>query len=91
MDTHAHAHPLPLQAYLDSLAEILRRCGPDLTHIVLASGHDVPLRPLAPGVLQPGVTLFGSYDYDPSVQVRAEVKMRHPYACFAPYVSCRGG
>jgi hypothetical protein len=32
-----------LQAQLDSLAEVLHRC-PAVTHIALASGHDIPVQ-----------------------------------------------
>ncbi len=32
-----------VQAQIDSLAEVLRRC-PNVTHIGLGSGHDVPLQ-----------------------------------------------
>lgn len=60
---------LSTQAHLDSMAEVLRRCGDKLTHIVLASGHDVPLRLLTPGTLPRGVTLYGSYDYEPDVRL----------------------
>eukprot|EP00775_Hariotina_reticulata_P008243 gene8243-8433_t len=37
--------------------------GGGLRHIMLASGHDIPLRLLPPGTLPAGVTLYGSYDY----------------------------
>jgi hypothetical protein len=38
-----------------------------LRHIVLASGTDIPLRLMGPALLPPGVTLYGSYDYDAQV------------------------
>jgi hypothetical protein len=34
-----------------------------LRHIVLASGHDIPLQLLPAGHLPAGVTMYGSYDY----------------------------
>jgi hypothetical protein len=34
-----------VEAQLDSMAELLRRC-PNVTHIGLASGHDIPLQVL---------------------------------------------
>jgi hypothetical protein len=34
-----------VEAQLDSMAELLRRC-PHVTHIGLASGHDIPLQVL---------------------------------------------
>eukprot|EP00775_Hariotina_reticulata_P002315 gene2315-2623_t len=52
-----------VQAQLDSLAEVLHRC-PAVTHIALASGHDIPVQLLEPGLLLPGVSMFGSYQFD---------------------------
>lgn len=36
-------HVSLVQAQLDGLAEVLRRC-PNMQHVALASGHDVPVR-----------------------------------------------
>ncbi|WIA30635.1 hypothetical protein OEZ86_000713 [Tetradesmus obliquus] len=53
-----------VEAFLDSMAEILQRCNPGgLRHIVLSSGHDIPLQLLPAGHLPAGVTMYGSYDY----------------------------
>ncbi|KAF8068441.1 PU1 [Scenedesmus sp. PABB004] len=51
-----------VSAQLESMAEILARC-PNVEHIALASGHDIPLQTLTPGLLLPGVSLFGSYQF----------------------------
>ncbi|KAF6259584.1 hypothetical protein COO60DRAFT_995842 [Scenedesmus sp. NREL 46B-D3] len=57
-----------VEAQLDSMAELLRRC-PNVTHIGLASGHDIPVQVLRPGLLMPGVSMFGAYQF-PDVETR---------------------
>ncbi|WIA30500.1 hypothetical protein OEZ86_000584 [Tetradesmus obliquus] len=57
-----------VEAQLDSMGELLRRC-PHVTHIGLASGHDLPLQLIRPGLLLPGVSMFGAYQF-PEVETR---------------------
>jgi len=56
-----HTHTAP-QAQVDCMAEVLRRC-PAAVHIAVASGHDIPVRTIAPALLPPGATLFGAYQF----------------------------
>jgi hypothetical protein len=45
-----------------------------LRHIVLASGHDIPLQLLPAGHLPAGVTMYGSYDYGADDLAELQVK-----------------
>jgi hypothetical protein len=53
-----------------------------LRHIVLASGHDIPLQLLPAGHLPAGVTLYGSYDYDADTLAELQVKFLVLSSCW---------
>jgi hypothetical protein len=67
-----------------------------LRHIVLASGHDIPLQLLPAGHQPAGVTMYGSYDYAAGDLAELQVRLLMPlvmpglgfHICCDPCCAC---